>query len=62
MKPRAERRCHLLLATSLILLTIGVSYFVVFGTFLADFLVIIAGLFLGWIAFLYCLGKAAFWR
>jgi hypothetical protein len=32
------------------------------GTKLADFLVIIAGLLLGWVAFLYCLGNAVFWR
>jgi len=56
VKPKAERRCHLLLAVSLVLLTVGIGYDLVFGTKLADFMVIIAGLLFGWIAFLYCLG------
>ena len=50
------------MGVSLILLTVGIGYFVVYGTTLADFLVIVGGLFLGWVAFLYCLGNAAFWR
>ncbi|WP_123620626.1 hypothetical protein [Halorubrum sp. CSM-61] len=62
MKRKAERRCHLLLAVSLVLLTIGVGYDLVVGTKLADFLVIIAGLLFGWIAFLYCLGNTELWR
>ena len=62
MEPTPERRCHLLMGASLILLTVGIGYFVVLGTTLADFLVIVGGLFLGWLAFLYCLGNAAFWR
>lgn len=61
MKPRAEQRCHLLIGTALVLLTIGIGYDFVFGTKLADFLVIIAGLFVGWVAFFYCLGNASFW-
>ncbi|QFU82438.1 hypothetical protein [Natronorubrum aibiense] len=62
MNPEAERRCHLLIGISLVLLTIGIGYDFLVGTELADFLVIIAGLFIGWVAFLYCLGNAAFWR
>ncbi len=50
------------MGVSLILLTVGIGYFVVFGTTLADFLVIVGGLFLGWVAFLFCLGNASFWR
>ncbi|ELY44989.1 hypothetical protein [Natronorubrum sulfidifaciens] len=62
MNPEAERRCHLLIGSSLVLLTIGIGYDFLVGTKLADFLVIIAGLFIGWVAFLYCLGNAAFWQ
>ena len=62
MSPEAERRCHLLIGISLVLLTIGIGYDFLVGTKLADFLVIIAGLFIGWVAFLYCLGNAAFWQ
>lgn len=62
MDPTVERRCHLLFGLSLLLLTIGVGYYIVVGTFLANFLVVIAGLFLGWIALFYCLGNASFWR
>lgn len=61
MDPKSERRCHLLIALSLLLLTIGVGYLYVFGTVLADFLVIISGLVVGWAAFFYCLGNASFW-
>ena len=62
MEPHAERRCHILIGTSLVLLTVGIGYLIVFGTTLADFLVILAGLFLGWIAFYYCLGNSEFWN
>jgi hypothetical protein len=62
MEPRAERVCHVLIGISLLTLSVGIGYEFVFGTKLADFLVIIAGLFVGWIAFLYCLGNAMFWR
>ncbi|SIR98331.1 hypothetical protein [Natronorubrum thiooxidans] len=62
MNPEAEHRCHLLIGISLVLLTVGIGYDFLVGTKLADFLVIIAGLFIGWVAFLYCLGNAAFWR
>ncbi|ELY92037.1 hypothetical protein [Natrinema altunense] len=61
MDPQTERRCHILIGSALVLLTIGIGYDFVFGTKLADFLVIIAGLFTGWVAFLYCLGNASFW-
>lgn len=61
MEPAVERRCHGLMALSLVLLTIGVGYCVVFETCLADFLVVIAGLVVGWVAILYCLGNAS-WR
>ena len=62
MKRTAERRCHLLLAVSLVLLTIGVGYDLVVGTKLADFLVIILGLLFGWTAFIYCLANTDLWR
>ncbi|OLZ39253.1 hypothetical protein A6E15_17765 [Natrinema saccharevitans] len=62
MEPQAERWCHVLVGVSLLLLTVGIGYDFVFGTKLADFLVIIAGLFVGWVAFLYCLGNASFWE
>ncbi|MFC4541028.1 hypothetical protein ACFO5R_03680 [Halosolutus amylolyticus] len=61
MDPQAERRCHILFGSSLLLLTIGIGYCVVLGTCMADFLVVIAGLFLGWVALFYCLGNASFW-
>jgi len=62
MEPKAERWCHVLIGAALVLLTIGIGYDFVFGTKLADFLVIIAGLFLGWVAFLYRLGNASIWE
>jgi len=62
MKRKAERRCHLLLAASLVFLTVGVGYDLVVGTKLADFLVIILGLLLGWIGFMYCLSNTDLWR
>ncbi|NUB93556.1 hypothetical protein HT576_21450 [Haloterrigena sp. SYSU A121-1] len=61
MRPQAERWCHLSIGIASVLLTIGIGYDFIFGTKLADFLVIIAGLFIGWVAFLYCLGNASFW-
>lgn len=61
MEPTVERRCHLLFGSSLLLLTIGIGYCVIVGTCLADFLVVIAGLFLGWVALFYCLGKSSIW-
>ena len=45
---------------ALVVLTIGIGYCVVYGTCLADFLVVIAGLILGWIALLYCVGSLMF--
>lgn len=62
MQPQAERWCHVLIGIALVLLTIGIGYDFVFGTKLADFLVIITGLFVGWGAFLYCLSNASFWE
>ncbi len=62
MEPKAERRCHILFALALVLLTVGVGYCVIFETCMADFLVVVAGLFVGWIALFYCLGNASFWR
>ncbi|WP_144797197.1 hypothetical protein [Halorubrum depositum] len=62
MKRKAERRCHLLLAVSLVLLTVGIGYDLVVGTKLADFLVIILGLLFGWIGFMYCLASTELWR
>ncbi|SDK73425.1 hypothetical protein [Natronorubrum texcoconense] len=61
MDPVAERRCHVLIGVSLVLLTIGIGYDFVVGTKLADFLVIVSGLFIGWVAFFYCLGNTSMW-
>lgn len=61
MEPRVERRCHVLIGSSLLLLTIGIGYCVVVGTCLADFLVVIAGLFLGWVGLFYCVGNSSIW-
>ncbi|WP_076146343.1 hypothetical protein [Natrinema saccharevitans] len=61
MEPSVERRCHVLIGSSLVLLTIGIGYCVVVGTCLADFLVVIAGLFLGWVGLFYCVGNSSIW-
>jgi hypothetical protein len=61
MEPTVARRCHILFGSSLVLLTISIGYCVIVGTCLADFLVVIAGLFLGWIALFYCLGTSSIW-
>ncbi|THE64075.1 hypothetical protein D8Y22_14735 [Salinadaptatus halalkaliphilus] len=61
MNPTVERRCHILFGLSLVLLTFGIGYCVIVGTCLADFIVVIAGLFVGWVALFYCLGNASFW-
>ena len=73
MRPRAERRCQLLFAVALVLLTIGIGYCTLVGTCLADFAVVVsdrskrsiavvvAGLFVGWVALIYCLANAPFW-
>ncbi|SFT08424.1 hypothetical protein SAMN04488556_0042 [Halostagnicola kamekurae] len=61
MEPRIERRCHILIGSSMILLTIGIGYCVIVGTCLADFLVVIAGLFLGWVGLFYCVGNSSIW-
>ena len=62
MEPTIERRCHFLIGLSMVLLTIGIGYDFLVGTQLADFLVIIAGLFIGWVAFIYCLSNTSIWR
>lgn len=56
MEPRVKRRCHLLIAIALVLLTTGIGYDFLVGTQLADLLVIIASLLTGSIVFLYVLG------
>ncbi|NKE35017.1 hypothetical protein GWG54_04135 [Natronococcus sp. JC468] len=61
MEPTVARRCHMLFGGSLLLLTIGIGYCVIVGTCLADFLVVIAGLVLGWIGLFYCVGSGSFW-
>ncbi len=61
MEPTVQRRCLLLISSSLILLTIGIGYCVVVGTCLADFMVVITGLVLGWISLFYCVGKSSIW-
>lgn len=60
MNSSMDRRCAVLFTVSLVVLTIGIGYCVVAGTCLADFLVIIAGLLIGWIAVLYCVGGVGF--
>lgn len=62
MEPKPERRCHFLIGVSLVLLTIGIGYLSIVGSTLADFVVITAGLLLGWIAFIYCFASASFWK
>lgn len=52
----------MLIAVSLALLTVGIGYDLIVGTKLADFLVLIAGLLFGWIAFIYCLANTSLWR
>ena len=54
--------CLVLLGTALSMLTIGLGYLIAFGTTLADFLVIVAGLFLGWVGFIYCFAHLSGWR
>ena len=61
MEPNVARRCHVLFGVSLLLLTIGVGYCVIVGTCLADFGVVVAGLFVGWVALFYCVGNATAW-
>ncbi|MCU4744576.1 hypothetical protein OB955_14360 [Halobacteria archaeon AArc-m2/3/4] len=56
-----EQVCHVGIFVSLTLLSIGVAVDVVFGTSLLDFLLILAGLFVGWVSFLYCLGRSPVW-
>lgn len=56
MEPVVFRRCQALFTIALTVLTIGVGYCVIVGTCLVDFLVVIAGLLIGWVAVLYCVG------
>ena len=58
----AKGRCLGLFGLSLLLLTAGIGYLVVFGTALAEYIVILSGLFVGWVAFLYCFAHLAGWR
>ena len=58
----SKRACLASLGTSLSLLTVGIGYLVAFGTTLADFLVIVGGLLLGWVGFTYCLAHFSGWR
>jgi hypothetical protein len=61
MEPKAELRCQILFGVALVLLTVGIGYCTIVGTCLADFAVVIAGLFVGWVALIYCLANASFW-
>ena len=61
MDPTVARRCHVLFTISLLLLTVGIGYCVIVGTCLADFAVVVAGLFVGWMALFYCVGKSSIW-
>jgi hypothetical protein len=56
-----EQVCHVGVFVSLVLLTLGVGIDVLIGTSLLDFLIIIAGLVVGWASFLYCLGQSPVW-
>jgi len=51
-----------LIGSALSLLTVGLGYLIVFRTTLANFLVIIAGLLLGWVGFIYCFAHLSGWR
>ena len=57
----SEQICHVGIFISLFMLSIGVGVDVVFGTSLVDFLLIVAGLFLGWVTFIYCIGQSPVW-
>ena len=58
MEPKVERRCQILVGSAMVLLTVSLGYFVLVETFIADFMLVVAGLCLGWAAFLYCAGSA----
>ncbi|WP_058365200.1 hypothetical protein [Haloparvum sedimenti] len=60
--PESRRWCLLLLGVGIGLLTVGIGYLLVVGTTLADFLVIVAGLLLVWIGFIYCFAHLSGWR
>ena len=59
---QSKRVCFVLMGGALSLLTVGLGYLIAFGSTLADFLVIIAGLFLGWVGFIYCFAHFSGWR
>ncbi|WP_259369961.1 hypothetical protein [Salinarchaeum sp. Harcht-Bsk1] len=59
--PESAPRCLLLLGASLTLLTFGIGYDLVVGTTFADFAMVVTGLFIGWVAFFYCLGHLSGW-
>jgi hypothetical protein len=56
-----ERICHVGIFIALALLTLGIGIDVLVGTSLLDFLLIVAGLFIGWVVFIYCLGQSPIW-
>ncbi|MDG5819818.1 hypothetical protein [Natronococcus sp. A-GB7] len=57
-----ERLCHAGIFVSLVLLSVGVGIDVLIGTSLLDFLIVVAGLVVGWTSFLYCLGRSPVWN
>jgi len=59
---RSRKVCLVTLGTALSLLTVGLGYLIAFGTTLADFLLIVAGLLLGWVGFIYCFAHFSGWR
>ena len=59
---RSKRVCLALFGGSLSLLTVGIGYLIAFGTTLANFLVIVTGLLVGWVGFIYCLAHISGWR
>ncbi|SFS91452.1 hypothetical protein SAMN04488556_3317 [Halostagnicola kamekurae] len=61
MEPKVTRQCHVLMGNPLILLTFGIGYCAIVGTCFDNFLLVIAGLFLGWVGLFYCVGNASIW-
>ena len=59
---QSRKTCLVLMGSALSLLTVGLGYLIVFRTTLANFLVIIAGLLLGWVGFIYCFAHLSGWR
>ena len=58
MEPKVERRCEILIGSAMVVLTFALGYFLLVDEFVANFMLVVAGLCLGWIAFLYCMGNA----